>query len=124
MLTMTIQRSKKFVPGAADQDAERDQCPSLPRISSSGGMPSSELPYLLICWASLPGSTPCRRLGGKYSSPGSTSRNSGIRLLAGLLYWPAHRTVEKPVVRIAGFRLDDTSHITTEQLADSVEFTL
>jgi hypothetical protein len=46
------------------------KCPSFPRMSSSGGMPSSELPCMLICRASLPGSAPCRRLGGKNSRQG------------------------------------------------------
>jgi len=53
--------------------------PSFPRTTCKGGMPSSESPYLEICLASLPGSAPCRRLGGRCKSPGSTSMNSGMQ---------------------------------------------
>jgi len=54
------------------------KCPSLPRTSCNGGIPSSEFPCLAIWRASLPGSAPCGRDGGKCSSPGSTSMNSAI----------------------------------------------
>src|SRR5271165_4841959 len=54
------------------------KCPSLPRTTCNAGIPFRDFPYLAICRASLPGSAPCRRVGGKCNSPGSTSMNSGI----------------------------------------------
>ncbi len=60
------------------------RCPSLPRMSCKGGIPSSEFPCLAICRASLPGSAPCARLGGRCRLPGSTSMNSGILLRVAL----------------------------------------
>src|SRR5436190_23706247 len=61
------------------------KCPSFPRTTCSGGIPASESPCLASCRASLKGSAPCGRLGGRCSSPGSTSMNSDIRRLIALL---------------------------------------
>src|SRR2546430_12699515 len=47
-------------------------------ISCNAGIPTNELPNFEICRASFAGSAPCDREGGKYSSPGSTARNSDI----------------------------------------------
>ena len=60
------------------------RCPSLPRMTCKGGMPSSDFPCFAICRASFPGSAPCARLGGRCRFPGSTSMNSGILLRAAL----------------------------------------
>jgi hypothetical protein len=54
------------------------RCPSLPRMTYKGGIPSSDFPCLAIYRASFPGSAPCARLGGRCRLPGSTSMNSGI----------------------------------------------
>jgi len=49
----------------------------LPRVTSTGGIPSKEGPCVAICRASLAGSAPCDRTpGGRNSSAGSIQMNS------------------------------------------------